>query len=363
MITLKKILTILGTRPEIIRLSLILQKIDKFHDHILVHTGQNTNPKLNDIFFEDLRLRKPDYYLGANKRSFGEQISIMFKEIETILKNVKPDCVLVLGDTNSALCAIIAERMMIPVYHMEAGNRCNDLKVPEEKNRKIIDSISSFAIPYTPYSRENLLNEGIPKERIFTSGNPIYEVLMNYMENIEKSKILSDLKLISKEYFLVTTHRAENVDNKERLKEIFASLELIAENYNSPVICSIHPRTKEKLSTFNIKIQNSSVKLLEPFGFFDFVKLEKNARLVLTDSGTVQEECCIFNVPTVTIRDTTERPETVWCGSNIVSGINRSNILNCTQIMLDLENKWEYPEGYIDENVSNKIIKFLNGEY
>ena len=361
--TIKKILTILGTRPEIIRLSLILQKLDRFQNHILVHTGQNTNPRLNDIFFEELRLRKPDYYLGANKRSFGEQISIMFKGIERILKEIKPDCVLVLGDTNSALCAIIAERMMIPVYHMEAGNRCNDLKVPEEKNRKIIDSISSFAIPYTPYSRENLLNEGIPRERIFTSGNPIYEVLMNYMENIEKSKILSDLNLASKKYFLVTTHRAENVDNKERLKEIFASLELIAETYNLHVICSIHPRTKEKISTFDVKIQNRSIKLLEPFGFFDFVKLEKNARLVLTDSGTVQEECCIFNVPTVTIRDTTERPETVWCGSNIVSGINRSNILNCTQIMLDSDNKWEYPEGYIDENVSNKIIKFLNGEY
>ncbi|MHA1491516.1 MAG: non-hydrolyzing UDP-N-acetylglucosamine 2-epimerase [Promethearchaeota archaeon] len=356
-----RIITVLGTRPEIIRLSLIIKKLDKINDHVLIHTGQNFDSKLSDIFFKELELRPPDYYLGAKSDSFGEQISIILREIEKLFKKLRPDKVLILGDTNSGLAAIIAERMMIPVYHMEAGNRCYDLKVPEEKNRKIIDSISTFAIPYTPNSRENLIKEGIPKKRIFESGNPIYEVLMAYMDKIEESNILSEQNLKPMEYFLVTAHREENVDLKGRLEHIIKGLELIAEEYNLPIICSIHPRTKNKLKQFNIKIQNENIKLMEPFGFFDFVKLEKNAKLVLTDSGTVQEECCIFKIPTVTMRDTTERPETIECGSNIISGLKSNNILNCTKIMLSINTNWVCPKGYIDKNVSNKIIKFLNG--
>jgi len=356
-----KIITVLGTRPEIIRLALIIKKLDRLNDHILVHTGQNYDRKLNEIFFEDLRVRLPDYFLGAKASSFGEQVSIIIREIEKIFIDLKPDRVLILGDTNSGLAAIVAERMMIPVFHMEAGNRCYDLKVPEEKNRKIIDSISTIAIPYTPNSRENLLKEGIPKHRIFVSGNPIYEVLMAYMDKIEESNILSELNVKEKEYFLVTAHRAENVDVKERLEMIINGLELIAKEYNLPIICSVHPRTKAKLEKFNIQIQNENIKLLEPFSFFDFVKLEKNAKLVLTDSGTVQEECCIFNVPAVTIRDTTERPETVECKSNIVSGLIPENIANCTRVMLSEDTDWEYPTGYIDKNVSDKIVKYLNG--
>lgn len=356
-----KIITILGTRPEIIRLSLIIKKLDKFNDHVLVHTGQNFDVKLSDIFFDELGLRKPDYYLGVKSDSFGEQISIILKEVEKLFIKLKPDRVLILGDTNSALSAIIAERMMVPVFHMEAGNRCYDLKVPEEKNRKIIDSISTIAIPYTPNSRENLLAEGIPKNRIIVSGNPIYEVLTAYMDKIEKSDVLTKLKLKSKEYFLVTTHRAENVDVKERLQEIFRGLELLTDKYNFPIICSIHPRTKSKLEQFNIKVNNKNIKLMEPFGFFDFVKLEKNAKLVLTDSGTVQEECCIFNVPAVTMRDTTERPETVECKSNIVSGVRSENIFNCTKIMLAADTNWTYPIGYTDNDVSDKIVKYING--
>ncbi len=356
-----RIITVLGTRPEIIRLSLIIKKLDKTHDHILIHTGQNYDRKLNDIFFEDLELRPPDYYLGAKATSFGEQISIILRETEKLFKKLKPDKVLILGDTNSGLAAIIAERMMIPVYHMEAGNRCYDLKVPEEKNRKIIDSISTFAIPYTANSRENLIKEGIPKYRIFVSGNPIYEVLIAYMDKIEKSTILSKLNLKPKEYFLVTAHRAENVDINERAQQLMGGLELVADEYNLPIICSIHPRTKNKLEQFNIQIKNKNIKLMEPFGFFDFIKLEKNAKLVLTDSGTVQEECCIFNIPTITMRDTTERPETVECGSNMVSGLKSEDILNCTKIMLSIDTIWDYPIGYIDKNVSDKIIKYLNG--
>ena len=268
---------------------------------------------------------------------------------------------MILGDTNSGLAAIIAERMMIPVYHMEAGNRCYDLKVPEEKNRKIIDSISTIAIPYTPNSRENLLKEGIPKNRILVSGNPIYEVLMYYMDNIKKSSILSDLNLKKGEYFLITTHRAENVDDKERLELIFKGLELVGEEYNMPLICSIHPRTKNRMERFNTRIKNENIKLMEPFGFFDFVKLEMNAKLVLTDSGTVQEECCIFNIPTVTMRDTTERPETVECGSNIISGVNSQSILHCTKAMCEINTNWEYPIGYIDKKTSDKVVNYLNG--
>lgn len=355
-----KIMTILGTRPEIIRLSLIIKKLNKLSDHILVHTGQNYDPKLSDIFFEELELMKPDYYLSAKGDTFGQQISQILEKIEDLFIKLKPDRVLILGDTNSALSAIIAERMLIPVFHMEAGNRCFDLKVPEEKNRILVDSISTIAIPYTPNSRENLLNMGLPKNRIFISGNPIYEVLTTYMHKIEKSDILNELNLNKNEYFLVTAHRAENVDNEERLRMIFDGLELIAEEYHLPVICSIHPRTKNKLHKFNIQLKNKNIILCEPFSFFDFVKLEKNAKLVLTDSGTVQEECCIFNIRAVTIRDTTERPETVECKSNIVSGLKPENILACTKIMLNLDTNWEYPIGYIDPNVSDKIVKYLN---
>jgi UDP-N-acetylglucosamine 2-epimerase (non-hydrolysing) len=358
-----RIITVLGTRPEIIRLSLIIKKLDKLFDHILIHTGQNYDPKLNDIFFNDLGVRAPDYYLGAEATSFGEQVSIIFKEVEKLLIKLKPDKVLILGDTNSGLAAVIAERMMIPVYHMEAGNRCYDLKVPEEKNRKIIDSISTIAIPYTPNSRENLLKEGIPKNRIFVSGNPIYEVLQFNMNKIENSKILEQLNIKKSEYFLVTAHRAENVDVKERLEDIIKGLELIAKSYNLPIICSIHPHTRKKIEEFNIKVNNDKIRFMEPLGFFDFTKLEKNARLVLTDSGTVQEECCIFNIPTVTMRDTTERPETVECGSNIISGLSSQNILDCTNLMLKAGNYWDYPVGYIDDNVSDKIIKYLQGVF
>jgi UDP-N-acetylglucosamine 2-epimerase (non-hydrolysing) len=358
-----KIMTILGTRPEIIRLVLIIKKLDLSYEHILVHTGQNYDKNLKDIFFEDLDLRAPDYYLGATGKTFGAQFAVIIKETEKLLLKHKPDRVLILGDTNSGLTALLAERMGIPVYHMEAGNRCYDLKVPEEKNRMIIDSISHLAIPYTPNSRENLIKEGIPKDRIFVSGNPINEVLNNYSENISNSKILDTLTVKPNQYFLVTAHRAENVDIPERLQQIILGLDMIADEYKLPIICSIHPRTKNKLDEYNVQPKNSNVRLLEPMGFFDFVKLEKNAKLVLTDSGTIQEECCIFHVPTVTIRDTTERPETLECGSNIISKLNADNILNCTKIMLNADTNWELPIGYADLNVSDKILKILNGGY
>ncbi|MDD5065519.1 MAG: UDP-N-acetylglucosamine 2-epimerase (non-hydrolyzing) [bacterium] len=358
-----KVMTILGTRPEIIRLSLIIKKLDKAVKHVLVHTGQNYEKKLNGIFFKDLDLRAPDHYLGARADSFGSQAAIIIQKIEKLFLDLKPDRVLVLGDTNSGLSSIVAERMMIPVYHMEAGNRCYDLKVPEEKNRRIIDSISSFALPYTPGSRENLIREGLPKQRIFISGNPIFEVLTHYQDRIDASSILDRMGLEEKKYFLVTAHRSENVDTRPMLQKILRGLELVLKKYGLPVVVSVHPRTRHKLEKFKLAPKNKKMVLSGPFGFFDFVKLEKNALCVLTDSGTVQEECCIFHVPAVTMRDTTERPETVECGSNIVSGLEPDNIVQCTGIMLSGGRAWDYPEGYRDENVSDKIVKYITGEY
>jgi UDP-N-acetylglucosamine 2-epimerase (non-hydrolysing) len=357
-----KILTILGTRPEIIRLSLIIKKLDLLAErHILVHTGQNFTSSLSDIFFQQLGIRKPDYVLINQQKTLGEQLSVMFKSLEILLLKERPDKVLVLGDTNSGLSAILAERMGIPVIHMEAGNRCFDLEVPEEKNRRVIDAISSFNLPYTLQSKENLINEGIPRNRIILSGNPIYEVLQSYKTQIEQSDILSKLLLKKDNYFLVTAHRAENVDHEDRLLEILTGLNLTAETYQKRIICSIHPRTKSKIESHPSIVVHPLVEFHEPFGFFDFVKLEKNAFCVLTDSGTVQEECCLFHVPAVTIRKTTERPETIECGSNIVSGIDATNILSCVHVMVNQPKTWSYPDGYEYKNVSDKVIKLLLG--
>ncbi|MBU0963450.1 UDP-N-acetylglucosamine 2-epimerase (non-hydrolyzing) [Patescibacteria group bacterium] len=354
-----KITTILGTRPEIIRLSIIMQKLDKLCDHKIIHTDQNYSPDLKDIFFKDLNLRQPDYYLSADTSNIGQQLAIIFKKTYDILKIISPDKILILGDTNSGLASIIAEKMQIPVYHMEAGNRCYDPLVPEEKNRKIIDAVSTYNLPYTPRSRENLLREGFPAQRIMASGNPINEVLIKNKTKIDRSNILKELKLSKNKFFVVTAHRAENVDNKLRLKNIFLGLNLIANKYKIPIICSIHPRTKEKIKKFRIRPKSKLIKLSSPFNFFDFVKLEKNAICAISDSGTVQEECCIFNVPTVTIRRTTERPETVDCGSNILSDLDKNKIFEATNFMLQKNNHWEYPIGYLDKNVSDKVINFL----
>jgi UDP-N-acetylglucosamine 2-epimerase (non-hydrolysing) len=282
-------------------------------------------------------------------------------DLEKLIIREKPDKILVLGDTNSGLSAILAERMGIQVIHMEAGNRCFDLEVPEEKNRIVIDAISSINLPYTPQSKQNLIKEGIPLNRIYMSGNPIYEVLENYKENIEESSILERLSLQEKQYFLVTIHRAENVDFENRLIEIMNGISLIAEKHKKRMICSIHPRTKLRIDASKAIQIHPLVEFYEPFGFFDFVKLEKNAYCALTDSGTVQEECCLFQVPTVTIRKTTERPETIECGSNILSGINAKQIVACVNVMVDDAKIWSIPDGYGDLNVSDKVVKILLG--
>ena len=357
-----KVMTILGTRPELIRLSLIIPKLDQLAErHILVHTGQNTDPKLCDIFFSELGIRRPDYQFAPDGHSFGKQIGIMFEKMEQLLLRERPDRVLVLGDTNSALCAVLAERMGIPVYHMEAGNRCYDMTVPEEVNRKIIDAVSSYNLPYTPGARDNLLREGIEPHRIWTSGNPIFEVLNHFREQIDASDILKRMGLSPRAYVLVTAHRAENVDNEGRLRSIVKGLKLVAEKTQLTVVCSVHPRTRARMQQFSLDVVHPRLRWCEPFGFFDFVQLQKHACCVVTDSGTVQEESCILGVPAVTIRRSTERPETVLCGSNTVSGLEPERIAACVNLMINGMRQWESPAGYRDPDVSTKVTQFILG--
>ncbi|MEC1259124.1 UDP-N-acetylglucosamine 2-epimerase (non-hydrolyzing) [Bacillus swezeyi] len=357
-----KIMTIIGTRPEIIRLSLIIRKLDQFADqHILVHTGQNYDEKLSEIFFEQLNVRMPDYHIKLSRYSIGAQIGEIFTEVEKLILKLKPDKLLVLGDTNSALCAFIGERYGIPVYHMEAGNRCFDNSVPEEINRRVIDSIASFNLPYTNIAKENLEREGMHPQRIWVSGNPIYEVMNHFSEDISKRNVLDTLNVKSQSFILVTAHRAENVDVKERLQHIVAALKSLANTYQMPIICSVHPRTRDRLQKFGIQNDETLLKFCEPFGFFDFIRLQQHAKCVITDSGTVQEESCILRVPSVTIRNSTERPETVMCGSNVVSGLEAERIVKAAELMMQAKTDWELPEGYADPNVSDKIVHFILG--
>lgn len=355
-----KILTVLGTRPEIIRLSRVIEKLDAICTHILVHTGQNYDPNLNDIFFQQLGVRAPNFFLDA-RGSFGEQVGAILSKIEKIILAEKPDKFLVLGDTNSALASIVANRLGIPVYHMEAGNRCYDDRVPEEVNRRIIDHSSHILLPYTERSRQNLLHEGIPGERIYVTGNPIYEVIRYHQKQIEASNILQKLGVEAGKYFLVTLHRAENVDLEPRLGQFASALEQIQKKYQLPIIVSTHPRTRSRLEAFGTELQNPFIRFMEPFGFFDFVALEQQARCVLSDSGTVQEECSIFRVPNVTLRDVTERPETIECGSNILSGAEPDSILLCLEAVLAQPPLWNPPIEYLVENVSRTVVRILIG--
>ncbi len=356
-----KVMTVLGTRPEIIRLSLIIPRLDKYCEHVLVHTGQNFEASLNSLFFTELKLRQPDYSLQVKGDSFGEQIGKILTAGEKVILKEKPDRLLILGDTNSGLVSVIAKRLGIPVFHMEAGNRCYDDRVPEEVNRRVIDHSSTVLLPYTHRSRENLLAEGIPGRRIQVIGNPIYEVIKHYTRKIESSRALEKLKLKPRQYFLVTMHRAENVDHKDRLMSLLQALEAINKKYGFPVIVSLHPRAKNKMEKFSLKVANKDIHLLEPFGFLDFIALEKQARGVITDSGTVQEECCIFKVPNITIRDVTERPETLECGSNMLTGVSPDQIMKAMEVALQEKSAWEPPAEYLAENVASRVVKILLG--
>lgn len=356
-----KIITLFGTRPEIIRLSCVIKSLDQFCEQLLVHTGQNYDPNLSDIFFHELDVRQPDVHLGIRSGDFAAQVGQILTHVGELLRREQPDRLLILGDTNSGLAAIVAARLGIPVFHMEAGNRCYDDRVPEEVNRRLIDHSSTILMPYTHRSKENLLREGIENERIHVIGNPIYEVLNNYRRQIEASPTLTHLGVEAKGYFLVTMHRSENVDDPQRLERLLAGLSAVAERHRLPMLISVHPRTAAKLKDFGLSPSSEHVRLLEPLGFFDFVKLEQHARLVLSDSGTVQEECALFRVPNVTIRDVTERPETVDCGSNILAGAEPEAIQRAADIAMALPTTWTPPAEYTIPNVSNTVTKILLG--
>lgn len=356
-----KIVTILGTRPEIIRLSRIIPRLDACCEHVLVHTGQNYVPRLSDIFFEELRLRRPDVDFGIREHAPGKQIGRILAETEALLLKERPDKLLILGDTNSGMSAVIARRMQIPVYHMEAGNRCYDDRVPEEVNRRVIDHCSTVLMPYTHRSKENLLAEGIERERILVIGNPIYEVFQHYSEKIATNPIQKKLGMKKKNFFLVTLHRAEGIDVEPQLRNMITALEALYKGYQLPILVSFHPRMRSKIETFGIDLKKSKVQFLEPLSFFEFANLEKDAFCVITDSGTVQEECCIFNIPSITVREVTERPETIECGSNILTGFNPETICQTVKLVKENETRWTPPAEYLEPVVSDKVAKILLG--
>jgi UDP-N-acetylglucosamine 2-epimerase (non-hydrolysing) len=355
-----KVMTVLGTRPEIIRLSRVIAGLDQCSEHTLVHTGQNFDPRLNELFFEELGVRAPDHHLGA-QGAFGEQAGTILAGVERLIRDIRPDRFLVLGDTNSGLSAVAAKRLGVPVYHMEAGNRCYDDRVPEEVNRRIIDHSSDVLLPYTERSRQNLIREGIAGERIFVTGNPIFEVIQHYDARIRQSRILETLGLSVRGYFLVTLHRAENVDEEARLRAFLEAFDRLNREHGMPVIVSTHPRTRQRLQSIGGSAANDGVQFLEPFGFFDFITLEREAFCVLSDSGTVQEECAIFGVPNITLRDVTERPETLECGSGVLSGANPEHILQLVRLTTMKPTVWAAPKEYLQPNASEIVMRILLG--
>jgi UDP-N-acetylglucosamine 2-epimerase (non-hydrolysing) len=354
-----KVLTLFGTRPEIIRLSLIIKLLDEHCQQLLVHTGQNYDPNLSQLFLDELGIRKLDHHLGIQASTFGEQAGQILAKMDDLLAKERPDRLVILGDTNSGLAAIIAARRGIPVYHLEAGNRCYDNRVPEEINRRIIDHSSDILLPYTERSAQNLVAEGIRRERIFVTGNPILEVLEAFDPQIQASQILQRLELKPKNYFVVTMHRAENVDPVDRLKSLVGGLHKLAKHFGMPAVVSVHPRTADRVAKSGIQVDPKLLRLEKPFGLFDFISLEKNAFGVVTDSGTVQEEACIFGIPNVTIRDVTERPETTECGSNILAGADEDLLLAGMKLACSPSAKWVPPIEYTKRNVAHTVAKIV----
>jgi UDP-N-acetylglucosamine 2-epimerase (non-hydrolysing) len=354
-------MTIVGTRPEIIRLSEVIKACDRYFNHILVHTGQNWDYTLNQVFFEEFNLREPDYYLDAAGKHLGETMGNIIAKSYEVLKKEKPDALLILGDTNSALSAISAKRLKIPIFHIEAGNRCFDQNVPEEINRKIVDHISDVNLPYTEHSRRYLLSEGIRKEHIFVTGSPMAEVLHKNMDKIKDSKVLDELDLEPGKYILVSAHREENIDNEENFFSLMNALNYIAETYQLPIIYSTHPRSWKMIEERGFKF-DSLIRQLKPFGFFDYNKLQLNAFCVLSDSGTLSEESAILGFPAVLIRTSTERPEVLDKGTIVIGGITKEDIAQAVELSRAmLENKQEtaLPNDYFDENVSRKVVKII----
>ena len=356
-----KVMSIMGTRPEIIRLSEILKKMDLYFDHVLVHTGQNWDYTLNQVFFEDLGLREPDYYLDSVGKDLGQTIGNIISKSFEMMQAERPDALLVLGDTNSALSAISAKRLKIPIFHMEAGNRCFDQNLPEETNRRIVDAISDINLPYTEHARRYLLSEGFRKEHIYVTGSPMTEVLARHKERILASNALETLGLEAGRYFLLSAHREENIDDEQNFLSLMSAVNAIAEEYAMPVIYSTHPRSKGFIEKRGF-VFHPLVRSLKPFGFFDYNKLQLNAYCVLSDSGTVPEEASIMGFPAVSIRTSTERPEALDKGGIILGGIKKEDVLQAVELCRAM---WERGEpvlpvtDYQDANVSVKVIKII----
>ena len=356
-----KLMTILGTRPEIIRLSEVIKCADKYFDHILVHTGQNYDYTLNQVFFEDLGLREPDHYLDSVGANLGETMGNIIAKSYSLLEETRPDAVLILGDTNSALSAISAKRLKIPIFHMEAGNRCWDWNVSEMINRKIVDHISDINLPYTEHSRRYLISEGIDGKTIFVTGSPMKEVLIKNREKIEASGVLKELSLEPRKYFLVSAHREENIDIEDKFLSLMGAINHIAEKYDMPVIYSTHPRSRKFIEARGF-VFDKRVRSLKPFGYFDYNKLQENAFCVLSDSGTLSEESAMMDFPAVLIRTSTERPEVLDKGSVVIGGIKPEDVEQAVELstsMYEAREPFVEAEDYADENVSIKVIKII----
>ena len=375
--SLLKVLTILGTRPEIIRLSRVMSRLDEFTNHVIVHTGQNYDYELNEIFFKDLEIRKPDHFLNVDTSSLGATVGDIIRKSEAVLKEEKPDALLVLGDTNSCLAAYMAKRLHIPIFHMEAGNQCFDENVPEETNRRIIDHIADYNLVYTEHARRHLLSEGLPHRRIYLTGSPMKEVLDYYMPRIDASTILKDIfltaykspvtihqSLVPRQYFIVSTHREENVDNPENLKKILDILNRLTEKYKVPVIVSTHPRTRKKLETLADQKSDDRIHFLKPFGFTDYVHLQMNALCTISDSGTISEESAILGFPAISLRNSMERPEAQDAGTIILTGFDHKAVLNSIDIAIAEHKVRKYNNNVADYSITDtswRVVKLIQG--
>ena len=363
-----KVMTILGTRPEIIRLSRVMARLDEFCTHCVVHTGQNYDYELNEIFFEELGVRKPDHFLGVGGGSLGETLGKILIETERVILAEKPDAVLVLGDTNSSIAAVMARRLKVPVYHMEAGNRSFDRNVPEETNRRLVDHIADFNLVYTEHARRHLLSEGLEHRRIYLTGSPMREVLDNYRPSIEASDVLDRLGLRSGQYFVASLHREENVDAPERLRGLLDALQALAKKYDHPVVVSTHPRTRRRIEALGAGDLDARVRFLKPFGYFDYNKLQMNALCAISDSGTIAEEASILGFPAITPRDAIERPEGMDVGCVMVTGTTSQAILDGVEVVSRLAaarnasgSPQPVPSDYCITNTSERVLTLMLG--
>jgi UDP-N-acetylglucosamine 2-epimerase len=353
-----KVMTVLGTRPEIIRLSRVIPLLDELCDHVLVHTGQNWDEKLSDVFFADLGVRKPDHLLDISRDSLGDALGDVLSKSFAVITEERPDAFLVLGDTNSALSAVVAKRLHVPVFHMEAGNRSFDENVPEETNRRLVDHIADFNIAYTEHARRNLLAEGLHPRKVAVTGSPMREVLDHYAGQIAASTIVGDLGLEPGSYFMASAHREENVDTTERLAALVACLQGLAESFDQPVVMSTHPRTRKRLERLGLDPTDDRVRFLEPFGFFDYIALQRSAACVISDSGTISEESAMLDFPSVTLRDSMERPEALEAGTVLMSGLDADELVRNVRAAISAPSRG-IPSGYDVPDTARRTVNFI----